>query len=143
LGLTGPAIGFVLNRDVWNKFTPEQKKIHVKYAAWMSAKQAIGNFLIANEESLDALMKEKAVQMVKAAAAAWDKVAADFRKGDRERNIATAKGFGVTDPAAIIDDYEKTIEKWRDKSKAIGRDIDKFTDVLVSEVFSKIDLDKL
>ncbi len=25
LGLTGPAIGMYLNRDTWNKFTPEQK----------------------------------------------------------------------------------------------------------------------
>src|SRR5262245_18691322 len=125
LGLTGPAIGFVLNRDVWNKFTPEQKKIHVKYAAWMSAKQAIGNFLIANEEALETLTKEKGVQLVKADAVEWEKVIAEFRKGDRDRNIATAKGFGVTDPAALIDDYERTIEKWRRKSKDIGRDIEK------------------
>jgi TRAP-type C4-dicarboxylate transport system substrate-binding protein len=143
LGLTGPAIGFVLNRDVWNKFTPEQKKIHVKYAAWMSAKQAIGNFLIANEEALDVIKKEKGVQMVPADAAAWDKVVTEFRKGDRERNISTAKGFGVGNAADLIDDYEKTIEKWRGRSKDIGRDIDKFTAVLMSEVFSKIDLDKL
>ena len=143
LGLTGPAIGFVLNRDVWNKFTPEQKKVHVKYAAWMSAKQAIGNFLIANEEALGAIMKDKGVQLVKVDAKEWDAVTTEFRKGDRERNIAAAKGFGVANAGAIIDDYERTIEKWRGKSKDIGRDIDKFTNVLMSEIFSKIDLDKL
>jgi TRAP-type C4-dicarboxylate transport system substrate-binding protein len=143
LGLTGPAIGFVLNRDVWNKFTPEQKKVHVKYAAWMSAKQAIGNFLIANEEALGAIMKDKGVQLVKVDAKEWDAVTTEFRKGDRERNIAAAKGFGVANAGAIIDDYERTIEKWRAKSKDIGRDIDKFTNVLMSEIFSKIDLDKL
>jgi TRAP-type C4-dicarboxylate transport system substrate-binding protein len=143
LGLTGPAIGFVLNRDVWNKFTPEQKKIHVKYAAWMSAKQAIGNFLIANEEALEAVKKDKGVQMVKADAGAWESIIAEFRKGDRERNIAAAKGFGVANAGAIIDDYERTIEKWRAKSKDIGRDIDKFTNVLMTEIFSKIDLNKL
>jgi hypothetical protein len=109
----------------------------------MSAKQAIGNFLIANEEALDVIKKEKGVQMVPADAAAWDKVVTEFRKGDRERNISTAKGFGVGNAADLIDDYEKTIEKWRGRSKDIGRDIDKFTAVLMSEVFSKIDLDKL
>jgi TRAP-type transport system periplasmic protein len=143
LGLTGPAIGFVLNRDVWNKWTPDQKKVHVKYAAWMSAKQAIGNFLIANEEALGVIMKEKGVQLVKVDPKEWDAVATEFRKGDRERNIATAKGFGVPDPAALIDDYERTIEKWRGRSKEIGRDIDKFTEVLNREIYSKIDLDKL
>ena len=143
LGLTGPAIGILLNRDTWNKFTPEQKKIHVKYAAWMSAKQAIGNFIISNEETLASLTKEKGVTILKADPKEWEAVFAEFRKGDRDRNVATAKGFGVSDAGAIIDDYERTIEKWRDRSKEIGRDIDKFTEVLNREIFSKIDLDKL
>ncbi|HEY7551319.1 MAG TPA: TRAP transporter substrate-binding protein DctP [Hyphomicrobiaceae bacterium] len=143
LGLTGPAIGFVLNRDTWNKFTPEQKKIHLKYAAWMSAKEAIGNFLIANEETLHALIKDKGVTMLKSDPKEWEPIFKEFGKSQREHNIATAKGFGVADPGAIIDDYERTIEKWRGRSQEIGRDIDKFTDVLNREVFSKIDLDKL
>jgi TRAP-type C4-dicarboxylate transport system substrate-binding protein len=143
LGLTGPAIGILLNRDTWNKFTPEQKKIHVKYAAWMSAKQAIGNFIISNEETLALLTKEKGVTLLKADPKEWEAVFAEFHKGDRDRNVATAKGFGVPDAGAIIDDYERTIEKWRDRSKEIGRDIDKFTEVLNREIFSKIDLDKL
>ncbi|MBO0763389.1 MAG: TRAP transporter substrate-binding protein DctP [Hyphomicrobiaceae bacterium] len=143
LGLSGPAIGFALNRDTWNKWTPEQKKIHVKYAAWMSAKMAIGNFLIANEEGLESIIKEKGVTLVKVDPKDWESVVAEFAKGDRERNVATAKGFGVPDAGAIIDDYQRTIEKWRPRSQDIGRDIDKFTQVLISEVFSKIDLDKL
>jgi TRAP-type C4-dicarboxylate transport system substrate-binding protein len=146
LGLTGPAIGFVLNRDVWNKWTPDQKKVHLKAAAWMSAKQAIGNFLIANEQALASIIKDKGVQLVKVDdkdATAWAAAIDEFRKGQRERNIAAAKGFGVANAGAIIEDYEKTIEKWRPKSKEIGRDIDKFTNVLMSEIFSKIDLNKL
>lgn len=143
LGLSGPAIGFVLNRDTWNKFTPEQKKIHVKYAVWMSAKLAIGNFIIANEEGLAAVIKDKGVQMLKVDEKEWDKLPAAYKKGERDRNVATGKEFGVKDPGAIIDDYEKTIAKWRGLSKDIGRDIDKFTEVLMREVYSKIDLDKL
>jgi TRAP-type C4-dicarboxylate transport system substrate-binding protein len=143
LGLTGPAIGFVLNRDAWNKFTTEQKKIHVKYAAWMSAKLAIGNFIVANEESLQTLQKDKGVQLVKVDPKEWDAAIGDFAKVDRERNIASAKGFGVADPASIIDDYTRTIEKWRPISKEVGRDIDKFTDVLMKQIYSKIDVDKL
>jgi TRAP-type C4-dicarboxylate transport system substrate-binding protein len=143
LGITGPAIGWVMNRDAWNKFTPEQKKIHVKYAAWMSAKQAIGNFLISNEEALKYVVKEKGVTVLESDPKEWEGVFAEFRKNDRERNVASAKKLGVADPGSIIDDYEKTIEKWRGKSKEIGRDIDKFTEALNREIFSKIDLDKL
>jgi TRAP-type C4-dicarboxylate transport system substrate-binding protein len=143
LGLTGPAVGFLLNRDTWNKWTPEQKKIHVKYAAFLSAKMAIGNFLDQNDETLEALRKDRGVSVIGVDAKEWDTVLAEFRKSDRERNIAKAKTFGVADPGAIIDDYEKTIEAWRGRSKEIGRDVDKFADVLMRDVFSKIDLEKL
>jgi TRAP-type transport system periplasmic protein len=143
LGITGPALGFLINRDTWGKFTPEQKQVHIKQAAWMSAKMAIGNFLISNEETLATLVKDKGVTILKADPKEWDAAIAEFRKGDRERNIAAAKKFGVPDPAALIDDYEKTVEKWRGLSKDIGRDIDKFADTLMREVFSKIDVAKL
>ncbi len=144
LGLTGPAIGFVLNRDTWNKFTLEQKKIHIKWAAWMSAKLAIGNFIIANEEGLQTVIKDKGVQMVKVTnPAEWEAVLQNYKKLERDRNIATGKEFGVKDPAAIMDDYEKTIVKWRALSKDIGRDIDKFQAVLMREIYSKIDPEKL
>jgi TRAP-type C4-dicarboxylate transport system substrate-binding protein len=140
LGITGPALGWLINRDTWNKFTPEQKQVHLKHAAWMSAKQAIGNFIISNEEVLAALIKDKGVTQLKSDPKEWEVVIAEFRKGDRERNIEAAKKLGVPDPGALIDDYLKTIEKWRGKSEEVGRDIDKLADVLMKEIFSKIDL---
>jgi TRAP-type C4-dicarboxylate transport system substrate-binding protein len=143
LGLSGPAIGWMLNRDAWNKFTPDQKKIHLKYAAWLSAKMAIGNFIIANEEGLQAVVKDKGVQLIKVGPE-FDSIGASYKKIQRDSNVATAKGFGVKDPEKIIDSYEQGIDKkWRALSKEIGRDIDKFTAVLEREVFSKIDINKL
>jgi TRAP-type C4-dicarboxylate transport system substrate-binding protein len=144
LGLSGPAIGWMMNRDAWNKFTPEQKKIHMKYAAWMSAKVAIGYFLVATEESLQTIVKEKGVSLIKVNNAEFDAIGTAYKKQQRDTNIATAKGFGVKEPEKIIDAYERGIDKkWRALSKEIGRDIDKFTDVLNREVFSKIDINKL
>jgi TRAP-type C4-dicarboxylate transport system substrate-binding protein len=143
LGLTGPAIGFVLNRDTWNKFTPEQKQIHVKWAAWMSAKLAIDYFLNANEQTLQNLIKDKGVQLIKVDGKDFEQALATYKQAERETNIAKAKSLGVSNPAAIIEDYERTIEKWRPVSKEIGRDVNKFADVLTREVFSKIDLNKL
>ena len=49
----------------------------------------------------------------------------------------------MKDPAAIIDTYEKAVEKWRAKSKEIGRDIDKFAAVIEEEIFAKVDLGKI
>jgi len=142
LGLTGPALGFFINRDAWKKFTPEQKQVHLKHGAWLSAKMAIGNFVVSNEEALNSIVANKGVQVIKVGNA-FDPIVENYRKAQRDTNIATAKGFGVKDPAAIIDYYEKAVERWREKSKTIGRDIDKFADVLRQEIFSKIDVEKL
>jgi TRAP-type C4-dicarboxylate transport system substrate-binding protein len=143
LGITGPALGWLINRDTWNKFTPEQKQIHVKHAAWMSAKQAIGNFIISNEQVLASLIKDKGITQLKSDPKEWEPVLAEFLKGDRDRNVEAGKKFGVPNPGALIDDYLKTIDKWRGRSKEIGRDIDKFADVIMKEIFSKVDWNKL
>jgi len=103
---------------------------------------AIGNFVIATENALNTVVKEKGVQIVKVGNA-FDPITENFKKAQRATNIATAKGFGVKDPAAIIDYYEQAVERWRPVSKGIGRDMDKFTDVLNQQVFSKIDPEKL
>ena len=39
LGLTGPAIGLMMNRDAWNKLTKDQKIAHMKGAALLSARR--------------------------------------------------------------------------------------------------------
>ena len=142
LGITGPAIGWVLNRDTWNKFTPEQKRLHLEQAAYLSAKMAIGNFLIANEEGLNAVIKDKGVQMIKPDAD-MEKMTAEYKKGESARNVEIGKGFGLKDPGAIIDAYERNIEKWRKLSPEIGRDVDKFIAALNREIYSKLDVDKL
>jgi TRAP-type transport system periplasmic protein len=142
LGLTGPALGFYMNRDAWNKLTPEQKKLHLDKAVWLSAKMAIGNFLIAAEEGLDSVIKNKGVQMIKPDPD-FENVVTEYKKGERARNVETGKSFGLKDPGAIIDAYEKNIEKWRKLSPEIGRDIDKFVAALNREIFSKLDINKL
>jgi len=142
LGLTGPAIGMFVNRDTWNKFTPEQKRLHMKQAALMSAKMAIGNFIITEEQGLQTVMKEKGVQLIKPDAD-FEKVATEYKKTERARNVEIGKGFGLKDPGAIIDAYEKNVEKWRKISAEVGRDVDKLADVLDKEIYSKIDLSKL
>ncbi|MET0279211.1 MAG: hypothetical protein ABW198_12850, partial [Pseudorhodoplanes sp.] len=142
LGLTGPALGMFMNRDTWNKFTPEQKKLHLEQAAFLSAKMAIGNFLIANEEGLNAVIKDKGVQMLKPDRD-LENMTTEYKKGERARNVEIGKGFGLKDPGAIIDAYEKNIEKWRKLSPEIGRDVDKFVAALNREIYSKLDVDKL
>lgn len=143
LGLSGPAIGVLLNRDAWNKLTAEQKTVHLKYAAWISAEQALGQFVIENENIINELKQTKGVTLLKPDEREFAGLAAKYDQAQRERNIENARKFGVRDPAAIIDAYGKARDKWAGLSKGIGRDIDKFSDAIWREVYSKVDPAKL
>jgi TRAP-type C4-dicarboxylate transport system substrate-binding protein len=143
LGMTGPAVGLMLNRDAWNKMTADQKQAHLKAAAWISAVQALGQFVIENEQILNELKQTKGIALVKADDKDFSGLAAKYDQVLRETNIANAKKFGVADPGAIIDTYAKARTKWAGLSKDIGRDIDKFADAIWREIYSKADLSKL
>ena len=139
LGMSGPAIGMLLNRKAWNGFTTEQKEIHLKYAPHLVADMAISNFIIRNENALNDSIKNKGVQLVVTEKAGFDKLVAQYRKLQIERNIKVAEGFGVKNPGPILEAYERAFEKWKGLSKGIGRDVGKFSDALWKEVYSKVD----
>jgi len=143
LGLTGPAIGFMLNRDFWNKLTPDQKKLYMQQAVWMSANQAVGNFIKSNEAGLQQVIKEKGVQLVKVDPKEWDAAGVAFKKLERQTNVDQATKFGVKDAAKIIDFYENAVKRWRNLSKEVGTDEAKVRALYEKEIFSKIDISKL
>ena len=144
LGLTGPAIGMMLNRDVWNKFTPAQKQVHLKQAAYISAAQAIGEFTLDNEKHFKEVQDTKGVKLIKPSdPQAFAELVAKFDKVQRDQIVADQKKFGVADPGAIIDNYKKNLVKWQGLTKDVGRDIDKFSDLIWREIYSKVDPSKL
>ena len=138
LGMTGPAIGLMLNRDVWNKFTPDQKKVHLRAAARLSALQSLGQFVIEEEQVLAELKKTKGITMAKAATKDFDAVAAKYDAIQRQRNIENSTKLGVKNPAAIIDAYAAARRKWGALSKGIGRDVDKLTAAIQREIYDKV-----
>lgn len=143
LGLSGPAVGLMLNRDVWTKFTPEEKRIHLRQAAYISAALALGQFVLENEEILKELTQTKGLNVVKADGKEFDAIVAKYETAQRARNIENARKFGVKDPGAIIDAYDRNLKRWQGLSGAIGRDIDKFADAIWREIYSKVDPAKL
>ncbi|TAK82354.1 MAG: C4-dicarboxylate ABC transporter substrate-binding protein [Betaproteobacteria bacterium] len=143
LGMTGPAIGLLLNRDVWNKFTPEQKQIHMRAAARLSALQSLGQFVIEEEQVLNELMKTKGITMAKAARKDFDAVTGKYEAIQRKQNIENSTKLGVKDPAAIIDAYAAARKKWGALSKGIGRDVDKLTAAIQREIYDKVAPEKL
>ncbi len=143
LGLTGPAIGLFLNRKVWNSFTRDQKIMHMRKAAYMSGHVAIGQFIIDNEANLQTVIKEKGVKLVKPKnPAEFEAIVQKFDVEQQKINLAAAKRFRVKDGEKVIAAYRKNVEKWKGFEKEIGRDIQKFADILWREAYSKIDPDK-
>lgn len=140
LGMTGPAVGMMLNRDVWNRFTPEQKKLHMQSAARLSAMLSIGQFVVEEETVLKELMTTKNVTVVNVTDPQdFDAVVAKYEASQRARNLENAKKFHVANPEAILDAYAANLKKWRGLSKGIGRDVDKFTAAIQREVYDKVD----
>ncbi|OGA66252.1 MAG: hypothetical protein A3F77_15995 [Betaproteobacteria bacterium RIFCSPLOWO2_12_FULL_67_28] len=139
LGMTGPAIGLMLNRDTWNKFTLEQKKVHLKYAAQLSAMLSLGQFVVEEERILKELVQTKGLSVLKVNGQEFDAVASKYEAIQRARNVENAKKFHVPNPEAIVDAYAANRKKWEGLSKGIGRDVDKFAAAIQREIYDKVD----
>jgi hypothetical protein len=115
----------------------------MQQAVWMSANQAVGNFIKSNDAGLQQVIKEKGVQLVKVDAKEWDAAGVAFKKLERQTNVDQATKFGVKDAGKIIDFYENAVKRWRNLSKEVGTDEDKVRALYEKEIFSKIDISKL
>ncbi len=144
LGVSAPIIGFLINRDVWEGFTDDQKRAHLRGASLLTAKHVIENFIVRNQAVMEDQMANNGVKLVAPDdPAAWDQLMSDYLTVQREQAIEFAAGFGVEDPAAFLDAYDAAVEKWRGYSAEIGTDVDAFQQKLWDEVYSKVDLETL
>jgi TRAP-type C4-dicarboxylate transport system substrate-binding protein len=146
VGLTGPAIGMMINREVWKGMTREQQLDHLKQSAYICAAQALGDFTADNAKNLKFVMETKGVKLIAPEKKGFEELTAKFDVEQRKRNIANAKKFGVPDPGAIIDTYKKNLKKWTELTKDIPRDrsgIGKLTDLIWTHIYSKVDPGKI
>jgi TRAP-type C4-dicarboxylate transport system substrate-binding protein len=137
LGMAGPPILMYLNRDVWEGMTDLERQAHIDNAA---ALVAVGT--ITAQLDVDAEVKATALE----AGIVFHEGGADFaavmdqRVQEQEAKIIeVATAAGVDDIAALLAKYTELLAKWNLLSKDIGMDVDKFTEVLNAEVYSKID----
>jgi TRAP-type C4-dicarboxylate transport system substrate-binding protein len=142
LGVISPSITFMVNRDVFRKMTAEQKTVHLRTAARLAAVHTITNFILKNEASYAYAIATMGVQKVPVGKD-FDDLMARYKAVERDRNIKVARGFGVAEPEAILDAYTKATAKWQKLSKDIGRDPEKLEAALWTEVYSKLDPEKL
>ena len=141
LGISGPAMGFYMGRKTWLSLTPEQRRIHVKYAPMLIAKMVLEGELHGTDEALEAAKKQGIV--ITTGGKEFEKLAADYDKIQRKRNIEAAEKFGVKDAEAIMTAFEAAQKKWRVLTKDIGHDTAKFEALLKREIYDKVDPEKL
>jgi TRAP-type mannitol/chloroaromatic compound transport system substrate-binding protein len=137
MGIGGPAMSLHLNRNTWLSLTADEKKAMVRGAALASAMQAINTFTIEGERVL-AMAKERGIAL-NPGTPEVDAIIEAFAPKQRAANIEAAKKFGVKNAEAIMAAYLEAQQKWRVLSKDIGRDVNKMRDVLMREVYDKID----
>jgi TRAP-type transport system periplasmic protein len=143
MSLSGPAIGLMINRDTWKKFTPAQRAIHVKKAAYISAAEATGDFTLEQITYLNRVKEQKGVRQVEVEKAGFKALVERFDKVQRADVIAASKKFGVKDPGRIIDAYKKNLAKWTRLTAGVGTNTDKLADLIWREIYSKVDPESL
>ncbi|WP_159585658.1 C4-dicarboxylate TRAP transporter substrate-binding protein [Chelativorans xinjiangense] len=140
LGVSAPIIGLMINRDVWNSFTEDQKRAHLKAVVHLSAAHTINNFIIRTNEVLEDQIANNGVKMVEPQnPEEWQALMDNFIRDQRNIAIDFAKGFGVENPEAFLDAYDTALVKWRGLSAKIGTDVEAFEKALWDEVYSKVD----
>lgn len=142
MGMTGPATGWLMNRDAWDQLSAEDKELHLRKGAMVSAMQALGQFVQEEEETLAWAVEEKGVTVVSPDEAAFTSLMEDFVAAQDQAVIDAASSQGVDDPAAIIASYRDNFEKWKGLTEGIDS-IDALTGLYWDEIFAKIDIDAL
>ena len=135
----------VVNKQTWEGFTPEQKRIWLDNAAGVVADNA-RNGLKAAEDALATAVSEKGVEAVPASDDLKTAVNAAIEKLT-DVAIASARERGVKDPEAIAAAYAENVEKWNAIYNEIGGDGDwnddqwaQFRARLKSEIYDNVEI---
>ena len=141
LGVSAPVIGLMINRDVWNDFSDEEKWAHIEASVHLTAAHTINNFIIRTNEVLEDQIANNGVRMIPPQDPEnWQDLMDRFMGEQRTIAVEFASGFGVEDPEGFLDAFDAAIEKWRGLSAEIGTDVEAFEKALWEEVYSKVDL---
>lgn len=142
LGVSSPVLALWINRDVFKEMTRDQQIAHLRGAAFVSASQTIDLFIKQNKTNVDTATAEFGIKFVPVGDD-FAQLMAAYQAKERGVNVGKAEQFGAKDAGAVYDAYARNLEKWRALSADIGDDVEKFTEVLWQEVYSKVDPDQL
>ncbi len=131
----------VINRSVWNGLKRSERVAILKHAPRLIANTTIKGYM-AEDKMVRREAPKRGITIVKAG----DDILSSLKahKAKEPGIIAqVAAKEGVKNPEAIIQAHLKNVAKWDKIHARIGDDVDKFAEALWTEVFSKLDPDKM
>ncbi len=138
LGNAAPAVGFLINHDLFTGLSADEQAALLHASAFITAKHTIGNYVLRDQESFENQQEVNGVELVEPA----DDLRAmveGFADHDRARLIEVGTRLGVSDPEALIETYLAAVDRWRPVSAELGTDIEAWTQRLWDEVFAQVD----
>jgi TRAP-type C4-dicarboxylate transport system substrate-binding protein len=142
MGMTGPATGWLMNRDAWLSLDEEEQRLHMEKGAMVSAMQALGQFVQEADEVLAWAVSDKGVEIVDAEGEGFAQLMEEFVAAQDQAVIEAATGQGVENPEEIIATYRENFEKWKGLTEGVET-IEGLTQLYWDEVFSEVDLSSL
>jgi TRAP-type transport system periplasmic protein len=131
----------VINRQAWDGLSRAEKQAMLKNAPRLIANTTINGYM-AEDRFVRREAPKRGIKFVKAGSDLLGPLAA--HKAREPKVIAeVAKKEGVKDPESIIKVHLANVAKWDKIYARIGNDVDKFSQVLWDEVYSKLDPDKM
>jgi TRAP-type C4-dicarboxylate transport system substrate-binding protein len=139
MGMTGPATGWLMNRDAWLSLNDEERALHLRKGARVSAEQALGQFTRETHETLGWAEAEHGMKVVAAAdPAGFAALMADFVAEQDDAVIAAAEARGVEAPGAIIAAYRANFDEWKMLTDGVET-VEELTALYWERIFSRVD----
>jgi TRAP-type C4-dicarboxylate transport system substrate-binding protein len=140
MGIFRTMAPLAMSRATWDSFTPAEKAAVIKRAPMATMRTTIKGYVDFDE----AVRKEGAGKGIKFGGGKdIDELRLKHIEKDRQVLIDDGKKRGVKDPEGLLAAHLQDLEKWRQIVAKTGYDLDKLSQALWDEVYSKVDPDKI
>ncbi|OGA94871.1 MAG: hypothetical protein A3E79_09195 [Burkholderiales bacterium RIFCSPHIGHO2_12_FULL_61_11] len=142
MGMGGPPLMMYVNRGVWKRMTPAQRKAHIDFAPDLVTNM-IFDAQIAVERKTVETAKARGIKFVDGGKPFAD-IMRQHDKAQFSLNADNARTAGVSNPEVILKAYIAAYAKWKGIiANKVGDDREKFRDALWREVYSKVNPETL
>jgi len=135
LGSTTGSAAITISKDVWSRFSDEQKRSVLRAAADYAAKASVATARRSAEDLQE--LKDK-IGFEQSSPDGFKAVWGDFLETERERILKAGAEIGTPEPEKLVDTYLANYAEWEKLVADIGFDSDRLAELLWERVYSKV-----